>query len=391
MQSSHTGSSPRVRGTPYQRHRGGRPGRFIPACAGNAAPAATRRWRTPVHPRVCGERHTSSSGSGSAIGSSPRVRGTPSGIRSWMGRGRFIPACAGNAPTTSYRARSAPVHPRVCGERHTSSSGSGSAIGSSPRVRGTPSGIRSWMGRGRFIPACAGNAPTTSYRARSAPVHPRVCGERFHDSTTNPTLIGSSPRVRGTRRGEAGLLVGGRFIPACAGNARASGATTRCWPVHPRVCGERAEWPAGLASAHGSSPRVRGTPGGDGARRRQLRFIPACAGNAWAPRPRFGRPPVHPRVCGERAALSSASVPPFGSSPRVRGTREQRLDPQPVIRFIPACAGNAGSSASRSRGIAVHPRVCGERSRPKVQSMRGSGSSPRVRGTLDNLRAKYGD
>ena len=54
---SHTGSSPRVRGT---RRRGARPNRgrrFIPACAGNSRPITTE--------------------TASDDGSSPRVRGTP--------------------------------------------------------------------------------------------------------------------------------------------------------------------------------------------------------------------------------------------------------------------------------------------------------------------------
>jgi hypothetical protein len=46
-----------------------------------------------------------------------------------------------------------------------------------PRVRGTP---MRWTGtslRCRFIPARAGNAPTTQRRGPASAVHPRACGE----------------------------------------------------------------------------------------------------------------------------------------------------------------------------------------------------------------------
>ena len=91
----------------------------------------------------------------------------------------------------------------------------------------------------------------------------------------------------------------------------------------------------------GSSPRVRGTPRQFVQPLGQHRFIPACAGNSLHGTRKGCRPPVHPRVCGEL---------PFQQSHRRRGRR-----------FIPACAGN---SFLDHRGTG-----------------RVAGSSPRVRGT----------
>ncbi len=50
---------------------------------------------------------------------------------------------------------------------------------------------------------------------------------------------------------------------------------------------------------------------------------------------------VHPRVCGERNTAGAVTAAGNGSSPRVRGTRDELLAHRVDRRFIPACAGNA--------------------------------------------------
>ena len=235
------------------------------------------------------------------------------------------------------------VHPRVCGELALLERRAANCNGSSPRVRGTRRGetVKLW--------------PPS--------VHPRVCGElaglappasvarRFIPACAGNSLAhapalavrrdGSSPRVRGTPPQALGRAGIGRFIPACAGNSRVSVESVLAWPVHPRVCGELQVHCRPRHSQHGSSPRVRGTRRRPADRPAADRFIPACAGNS----------------VGGLLILGSL----FGSSPRVRGTRHRRADRPVLGRFIPACAGNSPSRA---------------RARP-----RWPGSSPRVRGT----------
>ena len=100
--------------------------------------------------------------------------------------------------------------------------------------------------------------------------------------------------------GRSRLMAAERFIPACAGNS---------------VSYHRHDTPM-----PGSSPRVRGTR--------------TCAAT------RKAMPTVHPRVCGELVL--------------------DRLFPDGVLRFIPACAGNSLCTTRTSSTAAVHPRVCGE-------------------------------
>ncbi len=158
------------------------------------------------------------------------------------------------------------------------------ADGSSPRMRGTRAG---WLPRSagrRFIPAYAGNTRPVSYRLSRTPVHPRVCGEHALNLIGEHLDGGSSPRMRGTLRGEGGIDILARFIPAYAGNTVWSAFPACKFAVHPRVCGEHdmLTVPAGVAI--GSSPRMRGTRQRRHGRPVRLRFIPAYAGNTLAGR-----------------------------------------------------------------------------------------------------------
>ena len=259
--------------------------------------------------------------SSSDSGSSPRVRGTRADLVAEEPARRFIPACAGNSSPSSPALRSATVHPRVCGELFSGGGQWDGEDGSSPRVRGTRSGPRA----------------RRSWRS----VHPRVCGELFKRLAQPVHHRGSSPRVRGTHSVRPSKAVLLRFIPACAGNSFCAASRSTATPVHPRVYGELDGQTVLIARASGSSPRVRGTPPTVSRLLRWLRFIPACAGNS---RARFCAPfrtPVHPRVCGELAKTPSEPTWNGGSSPRVRGTPGGRGEGSGEPRFIPACAGNS--------------------------------------------------
>ena len=228
----------------------------------------------------------------------------------------------------------------MCGELSRAQAAVFGIIGSSPRVRGTRAFPRLNLAVHRFIPACAGNSSTGRPPPARSPVHPRVCGElirRFH----------AVPAAH-------------RFIPACAGNSATSAPSGAAPPVHPRVCGELTPRKAPISRCDGSSPRVRGTPASSARRQRVLRFIPACAGNSAMSRTARSASPVHPRVCGELELLAEGGLLQGGSSPRVRGTPRFFILPGLRLRFIPACAGNSPSRSTPWRRRSVHPRVCGE-------------------------------
>ena len=248
-----------------------------------------------------GERSSPNPWTTRSSGSSPHARGTPPGHQDGSLPGRFIPACAGNADAVRIHQAQPPVHPRMRGERSGSTGAPPPPGGSSPHARGTLTGPRPEPPLPRFIPACAGNALPPCGLRLSSPVHPRMRGERrplSDDVQVNP---GSSPHARGTRRMAAGVVIFSRFIPACAGNAESRQRESGTGAVHPRMRGERSHGVSGRTTVAGSSPHARGTRGLVGRQGRGNRFIPACAGNASRDLCGGSFPSVHPRMRGERS------------------------------------------------------------------------------------------
>ena len=275
------------------------------------------------------------------FGSSPRWRGTPRRPRVPGALSRFIPALAGNADLVLARVPKLMVHPRAGGERGDAEGALRARGGSSPRWRGTHAAGRRARAAGRFIPALAGNARASRSGSRPCPVHPRAGGERSRPTAHHGIPDGSSPRWRGTPPGAAPPPASCRFIPALAGNAMRPPSVSPSRTVHPRAGGERYLQSAALGQGRGSSPRWRGTQLGRPAGRLRGRFIPALAGNATTARRRRCQPPVHPRAGGERATPQSGHRSSVGSSPRWRGTPWKTRTIPDLHRFIPALAGNA--------------------------------------------------
>ena len=79
-----------------------------------------------------------------------------------------------------------------------------------------------------------------------------------------------------------------------------------------------------------------------------------------------------------------------GSSPRLRGTLTRDALDTAIVRFIPAPAGNTARCRRWSGMPSVHPRACGEHLRCPVGRVRPDGSSPRLRGTRCRLRTNPG-
>ena len=381
LHSPASDSSPQTRGTRVKSTLGHGLRRFSPAGAGNTRPASHFHESLTVHPRGCGEHFLRPATPVNVCGSSPRVRGTPRTPVRRVGAERFIPAGAGNTGRMRIAMFRPPVHPRGCGE-HTCSRNAFSALpGSSPRVRGT-------LGRGGsrdpplgFIPAGAGNTLWRSSGPGTRAVHPRGCGEHWRPSSGTMCAHGSSPRVRGTPRLNLFTLEATRFIPAGAGNTRVGARWSPGSAVHPRGCGEHKveDFLDWLFD--------RFIPAGAGNTALSLRLVrvravhPRGCGEHDVAGGCHGVAPVHPRGCGEHLKINFPRSGVFGSSPRVRGTRHRQPGHRQFARFIPAGAGNTAPDSPASLLCPVHPRGCGEHSECDPSCPPGCGSSPRVRGT----------
>ncbi len=271
------------------------------------------------------------------------MRGTAPSALPYRGGPRFIPAHAGNRRKRSSTQAMLTVHPRACGEQYGHPGFTVLPAGSSPRMRGTDRARVFRETPARFIPAHAGNSSRAALRRSREP--------------------GSSPRMRGTDPGVVQDALSFRFIPAHAGNRLRPISMMVVRSVHPRACGEQVA--RRLAPPHpiGSSPRMRGTAAATRSARDRERFIPAHAGNSSGVNISSHHCAVHPRACGEQAAVASLTNGRAGSSPRMRGTVELDLVGGVGPRFIPAHAGNSCLGPAKQLAQAVHPRACGEQSR----------------------------
>ena len=273
------GSSPRVRGKlgGWGVCVGWR--RLIPACAGKTGWWMRSISAPPAHPRVCGENRTRSGTCAWCTGSSPRVRGKREGL--------------------SAGVRIARAHPRVCGENPDNDPADMCADGSSPRVRGKRGDQGPPAGGGGLIPACAGKTGPPRPSSSLTGAHPRVCGENAMDGWVGRVCGGSSPRVRGKPTGPKPHGRRPGLIPACAGKTTGRARDAPSARAHPRVCGENLT-PAGrYVIQGGSSPRVRGKRRGAPEREAHGGLIPACAGKTCGRRTHRRKSTAHPRVCGE--------------------------------------------------------------------------------------------
>ena len=239
---------------------------------------ATSPAETPTHPRACGENATRALEPCMGKGSSPRVRGKRHDFPVSGFASRLIPARAGKTRPLQRGRQRHGAHPRACGENLLDGDPPPPTTGSSPRVRGKHHPLRRRWTTQRLIPARAGKTCCRWRGHRRGRAHPRACGENAHAATNAAAPPGSSPRVRGKHQEEPD---GGRrpgLIPARAGKTTPKSNNSRSATAHPRACGENVMRGKGFICAHGSSPRVRGKrrgwPGGCS----PTRLIPARAG-----------------------------------------------------------------------------------------------------------------
>ena len=150
---------------------------------------------------------------------------------------RIIPAHAGQTAFGRASAYAGPDHPRACGANHSVPFQVFRFVGSSPRMRGKPFPELHQYGKGRIIPAHAGQTPLPDPAHRVRTDHPRACGANCHVCYCLRLGAGSSPRMRG-KLADCGCFVGSvRIIPAHAGQTTAIEVAPNSATDHPRACG----------------------------------------------------------------------------------------------------------------------------------------------------------
>ncbi|KFI72991.1 hypothetical protein BMIN_0704 [Bifidobacterium minimum] len=197
------GSSPRVRGKLSHGLVEETADRIIPASAGQTGELCWLLLVAPDHPRECGANTAGQPNPYGLIGSSPRVRGKRPRSGDVSAVGRIIPASAGQTPLDASLLAVSSDHPRECGANRGMTAAILGQLGSSPRVRGKPALGQSLTELRRIIPASAGQTKPSSARHCCPSDHPRECGANDGWPGTTFTVSGSSPRVRGKPTGRA--------------------------------------------------------------------------------------------------------------------------------------------------------------------------------------------
>ena len=110
------------------------------------------------------------------------------------------------------------------------------------------------------------------------------------------------------------------------------------------------------------------------------RSIPAWAGETRQNRILSNLRKVYPRVGGGNRPASCSDTPPYGLSPRGRGKHIFLPRPSENVRSIPAWAGETNTQATEEFLQKVYPRVGGGNQRAQPRGYRSGGLSPRGRG-----------
>ncbi len=169
---------------------------------------------------------------------------------------------------------------------------------------------------------------------------PAGAGNTARRSFFTCLTCGLSPLARGTLKKTQHYTTDARFIPAGAGNTVIARLSMCAGAVYPRWRGEH---PMTLFYSFpfiGLSPLARGTHFNPHLFLLLRRFIPAGAGNTGSTRPRRAAAPVYPRWRGEHLPAIYLPVAAFGLSPLARGTLLPIASRARIARFIPAGAGN---------------------------------------------------
>ena len=293
---------------------------------------------------------------------------------------RIIPAHAGQTDSLTGFFGLMTDHPRACGANLEPVADVFLGVGSSPRMRGKRRGQRHRGSRLRIIPAHAGQTRRACFRSSPHTDHPRACGANERLAWFVAVEAGSSPRMRGKRPLRLSAVGRRRIIPAHAGQTSTSMSVPCSISDHPRACGANLGNACNIINPYGSSPRMRGKRQQPQASGPSLRIIPAHAGQTAPSAASSTSETDHPRACGANWPSGSVAKYVPGSSPRMRGKPACRVLCSCAVRIIPAHAGQTVSPTVTETMTADHPRACGANGWLPHAGGLLTGSSPRMRG-----------
>ena len=151
---------------------------ITPAYAGKSPQNYTLKFKTPDHPRLCGEKFDMMKTTGKVKGSPPPMRGKVFDLPKQTFQDRITPAYAGKSRRITSSFSSMRDHPRLCGEKLCFVCCRGLAAGSPPPMRGKAFGVSRCRSYARITPAYAGKSCPMRCVRFLLWDHPRLCGEK---------------------------------------------------------------------------------------------------------------------------------------------------------------------------------------------------------------------
>ena len=174
-----------------------------------------------------------------------------------------------------------------------------------------------------ITPAYAGKRNSGSKKRADPRDHPRIRGEKIDPNSYTTREQGSPPHTRGKVPLDFPVVVCPGITPAYAGKSRSPQKPGGLSQDHPRIRGEKAHQSREIASSRGSPPHTRGKGGLLDVLFHSSRITPAYAGKRRRRHLCSGSVRDHPRIRGEKSGELPARQFKRGSPPHTRG-KERR-------------------------------------------------------------------
>ena len=155
---------------------------ITPAYAGKSTIACDLFFDGQDHPRLCGEKFVGEMLRKIVEGSPPPMRGKGDCERVHLDWFRITPAYAGKSTLCQKVNCRVGDHPRLCGEKGKYHALYFVTKGSPPPMRGKVGYAVVGNGGYRITPAYAGKSPCSAFYDMRTKDHPRLCGEKFSSS-----------------------------------------------------------------------------------------------------------------------------------------------------------------------------------------------------------------
>lgn len=189
-----------------------------------------------------------------------------------------------------------------------------------------------------------------------------------------------SQLTRGKQAASRGCCVAARLIPTHAGKTNARTRSSLVQRAHPRSCRENSPMGSSWRYTSGSSPLMRGKRQDAVRLLVTVRLIPAHTGKTTKGPRSSASWWAHPRSCGENRTDDCHKITKRDSSPLMRGKLEGVRVATGHSGLIPAHEGKTRRATKRAARLRAHPRSCGENVRCGVCQVPSTGSSPLTRG-----------